>query len=146
MYKRQVHESRAVAVAYGPHHRLDLISATGRVLSPAAATANLPTLVTPAGQVWSSAGLDQHASEVAADLPPAFASQVRQIIVDAHGNVTLQLTTPLSFFLGQPDDPQVSLTTKFIAVASVIAHATMAPGDVVDVSSGRALAVTGPTP
>jgi hypothetical protein len=52
------------------------------------------------------------------------------------------MTTPVSFILGVP----TQLHAKFVAVASVIAHETLRPGDVVDVSVPGALAVTGPPP
>jgi hypothetical protein len=72
----------------------------------------------------------------------AFAAQVREIFVDAQGNVTLQLTTPLRFFLG----PATNLNAKFVAVASAIAHGTFAAGDVVDVTTPSELSVSGPSP
>ena len=62
--------------------------------------------------------------------------------VDAQGNVTLQLTTPLRFFLG----PATNLNAKFVAVASAIAHGTFAAGDVVDVTTPSELSVSGPSP
>jgi hypothetical protein len=60
---------------------------------------------------------------------------------DAHGDVTLKMTTPVSFVLG----PAQNLHAKFVAIASVIAHSTLVPGDVVDVSVPDELAVTPPT-
>jgi hypothetical protein len=78
---------------------------------------------------------------VASELPVAFGAQVREIIVDAQGNVTLQLTTPLRFVLG----PASNLNAKFVAVASAIAHGSFVAGDVVDVTTPSELSVTGPS-
>jgi hypothetical protein len=38
------------------------------------------------------------------------------------------------------------LHAKFVAIASVIAHTTLSPGDVVDATVPDELAVTGPAP
>ncbi len=141
-----VHEVTAVAVAYDPHHVLVYVSASGRDLGPAPTTADLPTLATTppklAATAWPYQGAESAAALVASELPVAFASQVSQVIADASGNVTLQLTTPLRFFLGPPSD----LGAKFVAVASAIAHGTFVAGDVVDVTTPSELSVTGPTP
>ena len=141
-----VHEVAAVAVAFDPHHVLVYVSATGRDLGPAPASANLPTLATTpatlAATTWPYRGPETAAALVASQLPVAFASQVSQVIADSSGNVTLQLTTPLRFFLG----PAINLTAKFVAVASAIAHGTFAAGDIVDVTTPSELSVTGPTP
>jgi hypothetical protein len=59
---------------------------------------------------------------------------------DAQSVVTLKMTTPVTFVLGPP----TSLHAKFVAVASVIAHSTLVPGDVVDVTVPDELAVTPP--
>ena len=75
---------------------------------------------------------------MASQLPPAFSSQVSVITDDAQGSVTLQMTTPLTFILG----PATDLHAKFVAVASVIAHSTLQPGDVVDVTVPDEIAVT----
>jgi hypothetical protein len=50
------------------------------------------------------------------------------------------MTTPVTFVLGEPTE----LRQKFVAIASVIAHSTLVPGDVVDVSVPDELAVSGP--
>ena len=141
-----VHEVAAVAVAYDPHHVLEYVSAAGRALGVAAPSANLPTLATSpaalAAKAWTYTGAESAAALVASELPVAFASQVREVIADAQGNVTLQLTTPLRFFLG----PDSNLTAKFVAVASAIAHGTFVAGDTVDVTTPSELSVTGPSP
>ena len=141
-----VHEVAAVAVAYDPRHVLRYVSAQGRNLSLAPVTANLPTLMTTpltlAARSWPYQGAVVAGAVVASQLPSAFASQVRRVIVDQRGNVTLQMTSPIEFFLG----PASNLDAKFVAVASAIAHATFAAGDVVDVTTPSELSVTGPSP
>jgi len=139
-----IHEVSAVAVAYDAHHVLRFVSATGRDLTPAPLTTNMPTLVTSpaslAATSWPYGGAESAAAVVASQLPEAFSAQVNQVVVDAKGNVTLRMTTPLSFFLG----PATNLNAKFVAVASAIAHGTFSAGDVVDVTTPNELSVTGP--
>lgn len=136
-----VYEATAVAVAYGVHHRLDFVSAAGRDLGPAPLTVNLPTLsVTHRTSAWPFARQGRGAAYVASRLPAAFENQVRVITEGASGDVSLALTTPVRFELGRPTD----LHAKFVAVASVIAHSTLVPGDVIDVTVPGELAVTPP--
>jgi hypothetical protein len=52
----------------------------------------------------------------------------------------IQLTTPVTIELGQATD----LTAKYKDIASVIAGATLHPGDVLDVSVPQASTITGP--
>lgn len=139
-----VRERVAVAVAFDPHHRLRFVDAAGHDLGPAPIAANLPTLayLHPRHATWPFERAGRAAAMVASALPPAFAAQVSVITVDRHDVVTLKMTTPLTFVLGTP----TQLGAKFVAVASVIAHETLRPGDVVDVSVPGALAVTGPAP
>ncbi len=141
-----LHEVASVAVAFGAQHVLQYVSATGRDLGPAPLSANLPTLATtpanPAPASWPYQGVRSAAALVASQLPVAFAAQVSQVIVDDLGNVTLQLTTPIRFFLG----PATNLNAKFVAVASAIAHGTFVAGDLVDVTTPTELSVTGPSP
>ncbi len=139
-----VHESPAVAVAFGPHHVLDYVNAHGRDLGPAPLHANLPTLVylDPANATWPFARAGRSAAYVASRLPRAFASQVSDVAENAHGSVTLTMTTPVTFVLGPP----TQLHAKFVAVASVIAHTTLGSGDVVNVTVPDELAVSGPPP
>jgi cell division protein FtsQ len=138
-----VHESLAVAVAFTAAHVLEFVDDAGRALGPAPHTANLPTLtyLHPTGATWPFERAGRGAAYVASQLPRAFSSQVSVITEDAHGDVTLKMTTPVSFLLG----PAQNLHAKFVAIASVIAHSTLAPGDVVDVSVPDELAVTPPT-
>ncbi len=136
-----VTEATAVAVAYGPGHHLDYVSAAGRDLGPAPLRADLPTLsVTGSPGPWPYATRGRAAAYVASRLPRAFAYQVRTITEDRLGHVALVLTTPVRFELGLA----TNLHAKFVAVASVIAHSTLVPGDVIDVTVPGELAVTPP--
>lgn len=138
-----VHESAAVGVAFNAAHVLEFVDDAGRALGPAPRTANLPTLsyLHPTSTTWPFERAGRGAAYVASQLPRAFSSQVSVISEDAHGDVTLKMTTPVSFVLG----PAQNLHAKFVAIASVIAHSTLVPGDVVDVSVPDELAVTPPT-
>jgi cell division septal protein FtsQ len=139
-----VHETSPVAVAYGSKHHLQFVNQTGRDLGPAPLNANYPTLVylDPKSATWPFARAGRSAAWVASQLPKAFSAQVSQISVGAAGIVTLKMTSPVTFVLG----PATELHAKFVAIASVIAHTTLKPGDVVDVSVPDELAVTGPAP
>lgn len=141
-----IHELSSVAVAFDPHHVLRYVSADGRDLGTAPTATNMPTLVTTpvslAARSWPYQGAESAAALVASQLPVAFNAQVSQIIVDARGNVTLQLTMPLKFYLG----PATDLNAKFVAVASAIDHGTFVAGDLVDVTTPSELSVTGPSP
>ena len=137
-----VHESVAVAVAFNAAHVLEFVDDAGRALGPAPRTVNLPTLsyLHPLRTTWPFERAGRGAAYVASQLPRAFSSQVSVITEDAQGDVTLKMTTPVSFVLG----PAQNLHAKFVAIASVIAHSTLVPGDVVDVSVPDELAVTPP--
>ena len=138
-----VHESTPVAVAFTRGHQLQYVDARGRDLGVAPIAMNLPTLnYTPPSKTWPYTSSGRASAYVASLLPAAFASQVSVITEDRKGNVTLKMTTPVTFVLG----PAVNLHAKFVAIASVIAHTTLAPGDVVDVTVPEELAVTGPAP
>jgi cell division protein FtsQ len=139
-----VHESVAVAVAFTASHVLEFVDESGRDLGPAPRAANLPTLsyLHPTNPTWPYERAGKGAAYVASQLPRAFGSQVSIISENAQGDVTLQMTTPVSFVLG----PATNLHAKFVAIASVIAHSTLAPGDVVDVTVPDELAVTPSTP
>lgn len=138
-----VHESVAVAVAFTAKHVLEFVDAQGQPLGVAPLHVNLPTLeyLGPAASTWPFAKAARGAAYVASQLPPAFTTQVGTISDDAQGSVTLTLTTPVTFILGPPTD----LHAKFVAIASVIAHSTLVPGDVVDVTVPDELAVTAPS-
>lgn len=139
-----VKEATAVAVAFGAKHALQYVDVNGRDLGPAPLHANYPTLrfVDPRNGAWPYEHAGRSAAYVASQLPPAFARQVSVITEDDHGRVELQMTTPVRFILGPP----TQLHAKFVAIASVIAHTTLSPGDVVDATVPDELAVTGPAP
>jgi cell division septal protein FtsQ len=139
-----VREATAVAVAFGAKHVLQYVDVNGRDLGPAPLHANYPTLrfVDPTNGSWPYEHAGRSAAYVASQLPPAFAAQVSVITEDDHGRVELQMTTPVRFILGPP----TQLHAKFVAIASVIAHTTLSPGDVVDATVPDELAVTGPAP
>ena len=139
-----VHERVPVAVAFGAAHVLRFVDASGHELGPAPLHENLPTLVYqhPRAATWPFTHAGRAAAYVASQLPRAFASQVSVISVDAAGSVSLKMTTPVTFVLG----PASQLKAKFVSIASVIAHARLTPGDIVDVTVPGSLAVTGGPP
>ena len=133
-------ETHAVAVTQW-QGKWTYVGATGTNLGLAPATANLPTLITLAATTWPFTATDASAVTVAATLPSAFASQVRDVVAGTNG-VSLTMTTPVRFILGSTDE----LTAKYMAIASVIKGATLAAGDVVDVTVPTELAISGPSP
>jgi cell division protein FtsQ len=137
-------ERRPVAVAFAAGHHLVYVDAQGHELGAAPLAADLPTLVydKPTASTWPFARAGRAAAYVASQLPIAFSRQVATISVDAAGSVSLAMTTPVTFVLG----PASNLHAKFVSIASVIAHARLAPGDVVDVTVPGSLAVTGGAP
>jgi cell division protein FtsQ len=138
-----VHENVAVAVAFTSKHVLEFVDAQGQALGVAPLHENLPTLnyLGPNSATWPFATAGRGAAYVASHLPRAFTTQVGTISDDAQGSVTLKMTTPVTFILGPPTD----LHAKFVAIASVISHSTLVPGDVVDVTVPDELAVTPPS-
>lgn len=140
----RVHETRPVAVAFGAHHVLEYVDRAGRDLGPAPLSANLPTLefLRPTTTTWPFLHAGNAAAYVASQLPPAFSAQVALVTEDANGQVVLKMTTPVTFILGTVSQ----LHAKFVAIASVIAHTTLRPGDVVDATVPDELAVSGPPP
>jgi cell division septal protein FtsQ len=140
----RLEELRPVAVAFNAQGQLRFVSAFGRDLGPAPMDANYPTLVyqDPRNNSWPFEHAGQSAAQVAGDLPRAFSAQVDDIEVDAAGAVTLKMTSPVTFVLGEATE----LHQKFTAIASVIAHSTLHAGDVVDVSVPDELAVSGLAP
>ena len=141
----RVAEAVPVAVAFNATGAVRYVDQHGRDLGPAPRHADLPTLsmVTPSARPWPFSGPGRAGAWVASQLRrQPFESQVSRILVTQAGTVRLQLTSPLTFLLGRPTD----LPAKFTAIASVIGGATLRPGDVVDVTVPRALAVSGPTP
>ena len=136
-----VHETHAVAVT-SFHAAWAYVGANGANLGPAPATADVPTLVDPAaGAAWPYGGQGAAAVTIAATLPPAFAAQVRTINVDHRGAVSLGMTTPVLFVVGDSSN----ITAKFTAIASVLKSSTLTPGDVVNVTVPDELTVTSPS-
>jgi cell division septal protein FtsQ len=138
-----VRENVAVAVAFTSKHVLEFVDAQGQPLGVAPLHENLPTLdyLKPTSSTWPFAKAGRGAAYVASQLPRAFTTQVGTITDDAQGSVTLKMTTPVTFILGPP----TNLHAKFVAIASVISHSTLVPGDVVDVTVPDELAVTAPS-
>ncbi len=138
-----IHENVAVAVAFGSSHVLEYVDARGQALGRAPLHENLPTLdyLGATSTSWPYAVAGRGAAYVASKLPVAFATQVSTITDDAQGSVTLHMTTPVTFIVGSA----TNLHAKFVAIASVIAHSTLVPGDVVDVTVPDELAVTPPS-
>ena len=122
-----------------------VVDATGRVLD-VAATKPAGLLEVQVPQVRSM--IPGHsigpgslpAATVAGSLPPAFRGKVALVTGHADGTVSLQLTAPVKVDLGQATD----LTAKYQDIASVIAGATLHPGDILDVSVPQASTITGP--
>ena len=138
-----VRESKPVAVAFAQGHQLQYVDARGRDLGVAPIAINLPTLsYSFSTKTWPYTSAGRASAYVASQLPPAFSSQVSVITENQRGDVTLKMTTPVTFVLG----PAINLHAKFVAIASVIAHSTLGPGDVVDVTVPEELAVSGPAP
>ena len=137
----RVHETHAVGVA-SYRRSWVYVGANGANLGTAPATADLPTLVDPAaGAAWPYGRQGAAAVAIAAALPPAFAAQVRTVNVDPTGAVSLGMTTPVLFVVGDASN----LTAKFTAIASVLKSTTLTPGDVVNVTVPDELTVTTPS-
>jgi cell division protein FtsQ len=144
----RVTEATPVAVASDTTGHWRYVDVRGRNLGPAPAAANLPTLrpTSPTPGNWPYQGVGHGgpivAAYVAQHLPPSFGRQISSILVTPAGTVRVALTSPLTFLLGPP----TNLAAKFKAMASVIAGATLRPGDIVDLTTPEAAAVSGPTP
>lgn len=134
-----VHETHVVAVAAVAKGWV-YVGANGHNVGPAPATANEPTIRSNEGATHWPFPADQNAVTVAAQLPPAFAAQVSTILVNKIGSISLLMTTPVQFVLGQPTD----LTAKFVAIASVLKSETLVAGDVIDVAIPTEISVQGP--
>lgn len=136
----RITETTPMAVATDGH-RWVYVDSRGRNLGSAPSNANLPTLsYVGTLHAWPFTRAAYGAVRVTSTLPKAFAGQVRTVSEDANGNVSLTLTSPVTFLLG----PATDLHAKFVAIASVIRHATLRAGDLVDVSVPDEVAVTPP--
>lgn len=131
-----LHERRAVAVAVGATVRLVAADGTDLGLAPVGTT--LVRLVADGASTrWPFTAWARPAAHVASLLPLAFRDQVYAVHVTPAGSVSLQLTTPVIFILGRTDN----LHAKFVAVASIIAHQPLQPGDRIDVSVPSAVTI-----
>lgn len=134
---------RKPVAAVQAHGAWALVDRTGRVLADVpAAPAGLPKLVdvpTPAGP-GSRLGHATAVLRVAASLPAAFASQVAEVAQGAGGRVQLHLTTPLTVDLGTT----TQLHRKYEDVAAILSGASLASGDVIDVTAPAGPVVTAP--
>jgi cell division protein FtsQ len=111
-----------------------LLAGNGRVLAVAAQPeAGLVRVSGPdaPGRPGSTAGDLRAALHVAATLPEAFADEVSAVTEDRHGDVTLQLTSALTVYLGSTDQ----LTKKYEDVAATLAGATLTSGSTIDVAA-----------
>ncbi len=112
-----------------------LVDRRGRVLadeaSPQPGLVALSVLGPPPGPPGTFLpARDRGGLEVAATLPPALRPLTTVVAVGSAGSVRLGLAAGVDVALGPP----VNLAAKYEAAASVLAAATVAPGDVLDVS------------
>ena len=122
-----------------------LVDSTGRLLERFAARPFGQLLLVAPSPVHPHVGGSlsakaEPALDVAATLPVAFRDQVAAVVGHADGTVSLRLTAPVKVELGTATE----LKQKYEDVASVIAGATLHPGDVLDVSVPQASTITGP--
>ena len=127
-----VHERKVCAVTRENPSTNELVSCDGYPLG-SVPTSNLVQVAAdgwngPAH--WPFAHWAAPAVVVARSLPVAFANQVVCVSVNRSGIITLHMTTPVTFVLGSDH----GLGDKYVAVAAVLAHASLTPGEVVDVS------------
>jgi cell division protein FtsQ len=142
----QVTVSRRVpigVVAAGPTQWAE-VDGTGRVLadltSLPAGLVQLQVPAKPSGPgTWLAASAGPGVA-VASTLPAAFAGQVTIVDARSAGAIRLQLTTPVSVSLGGAGD----LPAKYDDIATILQHATLHPGDVIDVSVPGSPVVSGP--
>jgi cell division protein FtsQ len=119
------------------------LSADGRVLG--SSSTQPPGLVVlsgtgaPGGPGTVLPGSDLSGVRVATSLPASFAAQVTVVHVEPGGWVQLTMTTPISVDIGSA----TQLPEKYEDVTSILAHATLHSGDVIDVSVPDAPTVTG---
>jgi POTRA domain, FtsQ-type len=111
-----------------------LVDPTGRVLqdlpSKPAGTVELKVPAAAAAPGSYLSALDQPGVEVAASLPSSIGSRVEWISVSRTGEVELGMRGGISVVMG----PAVDLSSKYEALASVLAGAALGRGDVIDVT------------
>ncbi|HWE65889.1 MAG TPA: FtsQ-type POTRA domain-containing protein [Acidimicrobiales bacterium] len=119
------------------------LSAAGRVLALSATQPAGLVVVTgpgaPGAPGTTLSHQDQSGLLVATTLPASFAAQVTGVHVEPGGWVQLSMTTPIAVDIGTA----TQLTAKYEDVTSILAHATLHNGDVIDVSVPGASTVTG---
>ncbi|HEX3793271.1 MAG TPA: FtsQ-type POTRA domain-containing protein [Acidimicrobiales bacterium] len=119
------------------------LSASGRVLAVSAQRpAGLPLVTGPLapGAPGTVVGAgDQVGLRVASTLPASFKAQVTAVHIEPGGWVQLAMTTPITVNIGTA----TQLPAKYEDVTSLLAHATLHTGDVLDVSVPDAPTVTG---
>ena len=123
----------AVVAETAPAKGWALVDRSGKVLADVAQPpAGLVQVAgtAPPGLPGSTVTGTRAALAVASTLPKAFAAQVTQVQETAGGDVTLHLTSPLTVYLGST----ASLHEKYEDTAAVLAGASLASGDVIDVS------------
>ncbi len=123
-----------------------LIDVTGRVLAyqasrPAGMLA-LSVPLPPGAPASDLPPIDEAGVQIAASMPPLLAERVRSVVVSEGDLVTLGLTGGVTALVGTP----TGLQAKYEALASVVAAAPLANGDVVDVSVPTEPTVGPPTP
>jgi cell division septal protein FtsQ len=118
------------------------VTADGRVLADQPAqTPGVVTMTGPAmpGAPGSTLGAaDRIGLEVALTLPASFKAQVTGVVVEPGAWVQLTMTTPIAVDIGTASQ----LTQKYEDVSSILAGASLHPGDVIDVSVPDAPTVT----
>jgi cell division protein FtsQ len=85
----------------------------------------------PPGPPGSTADGLRAALRVAATLPKAFSGQVASVAEDRAGDVTLQLTSPLTVYLGSTDE----LAQKYEDIAAILSGADLTTGSTIDVAA-----------
>lgn len=131
-----VTERRPVAVVAEspPSAGFAEIDRDGRVQATvASAPAGMVALAGTAapGAPGATLGGSRAALAVVATLPKAFASQVTEVQESPGGDVTLHLRSPVTIYLGSTAE----LGSKYEDAAALLAGATLAQGDVIDVSA-----------
>ena len=110
-----------------------LVDRTGKVLAVRAQPTGLPRVVgaRPAGRPGSTAGGLRAALRVVTSLPKAFADQVATVTQDRGGDVTLELTSTLTVYLGSTGQ----LSQKYEDVAAILKGADLTAGSTIDVAA-----------
>ncbi|MGH8989416.1 MAG: cell division protein FtsQ/DivIB [Acidimicrobiales bacterium] len=114
-----------------------LVDRTGRVLArQAGAPAGLPGVAVPrpAGSPGSETSGIRATLRVVSSLPKAFADQVASASQTRRGEVTLELTSPVTVYLGSTEQ----LSQKYEDVAAILKGAALASGSTIDVASPAA--------